>query len=70
MLAALGQSDPDDQDLGWIPPEEVRALGRLCWARRAARKKGSEEEAKYASTFGMVASVIKEMFSDQPSLIQ
>jgi len=34
----------------WIPPEEIRALGRICWDRRRAIGKGQEEGERFVSS--------------------
>jgi hypothetical protein len=44
-----GEVDEDEGVPGWIPPDDVRVLGKLFWGRRKAREKGPEEEGRYVS---------------------
>jgi len=49
-----GEVDEDEGVPGWIPPDDVRVLGKLFWARRKAREKGPEAEGKYVSRSSLV----------------
>ena len=44
-----GEIDEDEGVPGWIPPDDVRVLGKLFWGRRKAREKGAEAEGRYVS---------------------
>jgi hypothetical protein len=46
-----GEDDEEEGVPGWIPPDEVRLLGKLVWGRRKAREKGGPQaEGDYVST--------------------
>lgn len=50
-LTGEGEEEEGTGVPGWIPPEEVRLLGKLVWGRRKAREKGGAvEEGRYVSS--------------------
>jgi len=45
-----GETEEEEGSPSWIPPDEVRLLGKLVWGRRKAREQGGPgEEGKYVS---------------------
>jgi hypothetical protein len=51
LKAMTGEDDEEEGVPGWIPPDEVRLLGKLVWGRRKAREKGGPQaEGDYVST--------------------
>lgn len=50
LKAMTGEDDEEEGVPGWIPPDEVRLLGKLVWGRRKAREKGGPQaEGEYVS---------------------
>ncbi|KAH8079697.1 hypothetical protein HD553DRAFT_326416 [Filobasidium floriforme] len=48
LKAMTGEDDEEGGVPGWIPPDEVRLLGKLVWGRRKAREKGGPQaEGEY-----------------------
>lgn len=50
LKAMTGEDEEEGGVPGWIPPDEVRLLGKLVWRRRKAREKGGPQaEGEYVS---------------------
>lgn len=56
-------SDEEEEGVpGWIPPDEVRLLGKLVWGRKKAREKGGPQaEGEYVSTVSRYELPMKQI---------